>query len=222
MTITWSRLLKPSSSTSSWFSVWSCSRLNPCPVRAVPTASSSSMKTIAGAVLACVFEKLADPGGAEAGEHLDERRGALRVEAGAGLMRDGLGEQRLAGARRPVEQDPLRHACAELGEALRVAKEVDDLLHLGSCLFESGDLVPGDGRLGRRVDVLRLDPRHHLEGAPEQVDDEPEHERAGTRSARSGRSGSGCGPRPAFRAANRHPGAEAVVTRTRRRLRRPS
>src|ERR671929_227918 len=49
MTTTWSALLKPSSSTRSWFSVWSCSRLKPCPVRAAPTASSSSMKTIAGA-----------------------------------------------------------------------------------------------------------------------------------------------------------------------------
>ena len=51
MTITCSRLLKPSSSTSSWFSVWSCSRLNPWPERAAPTASSSSMNTIAGASL---------------------------------------------------------------------------------------------------------------------------------------------------------------------------
>ena len=50
MTI-WSRWLKPSSSTRSWFSVWSCSRLKPEPVRRVPTASSSSMNTIAGAFL---------------------------------------------------------------------------------------------------------------------------------------------------------------------------
>ena len=42
---------KPSSSTRSWFSVWSCSRLWPLPERAVPTASSSSMKMIAGAFL---------------------------------------------------------------------------------------------------------------------------------------------------------------------------
>ena len=49
MMITWSRGPKPSSSTSSWFSVWSCSRLNEFPVRARPTASSSSMKMIDGA-----------------------------------------------------------------------------------------------------------------------------------------------------------------------------
>ncbi len=49
MTITCAASSKPSSSTSSWFRVWSCSRLKAPPARAVPTASSSSMKTIAGA-----------------------------------------------------------------------------------------------------------------------------------------------------------------------------
>ena len=49
MTTTCASVPKPSSSTRSWFSVWSCSRLKPWPERAVPTASSSSMKTIAGA-----------------------------------------------------------------------------------------------------------------------------------------------------------------------------
>ncbi len=48
MTTTWSRLPKPSSSTSNWFRVWSCSRLKPLPERAMPTASSSSMKMIEG------------------------------------------------------------------------------------------------------------------------------------------------------------------------------
>ena len=48
MTTTCASPAKPSSSTRSWFSVWSCSRLTPCPERAAPTASSSSMKTIDG------------------------------------------------------------------------------------------------------------------------------------------------------------------------------
>ncbi len=58
MTTTWSRSLKPSSSTSSWLSVWSCSRLKPCPVRAAPTASSSSMNTMAGAFLRASVKSL--------------------------------------------------------------------------------------------------------------------------------------------------------------------
>ena len=95
-------------------------------------------------VLARLFEELADPRRAEAGEHLDERGGALRVEARARLVRDGLRGERLAGAGRPVEEDPLRHARAEPLEALRVAQEVDDLLQLLLRLVEPGDLVPGD------------------------------------------------------------------------------
>ena len=129
-----------------------------------------------GRVLPRLLEELADPRRAEAREHLDERRGALRVEVGARLVGDGLGEQRLARAGRPVEEDALRHAGAERCEALRVREEIDDLLHLGPCLLEAGDLVPVHERLRGRLHVGRLHPRHHLEGAPEQVDDEPEHD----------------------------------------------
>ena len=98
-----------------------------------------------GRVLARLGEELADAGGAEAREHLDERGRALRVEARAGLVGDGLREQRLAGAGRPVEQDALRDARAELLEALRVAEELDDLVQLGLRLLEAGDVLPAHG-----------------------------------------------------------------------------
>ncbi len=49
---------KPSSSTRSWFKVWSCSRLKLVPLRRMPTASSSSMKTIAGAFLRALSKSL--------------------------------------------------------------------------------------------------------------------------------------------------------------------
>ena len=49
MTTTSSRALKPSISTSSWLRVWSRSPETSEP-RSAPTASSSSMKTIAGAL----------------------------------------------------------------------------------------------------------------------------------------------------------------------------
>ena len=65
-------------------------------------------------VLAGLLEEAPDPGGAEAGEHLDERGGRLAEEVGAGLVRDRLGEHRLAGAGRAVQEDPLRHLRAEL------------------------------------------------------------------------------------------------------------
>src|SRR5919108_2005229 len=129
-----------------------------------------------GRVLARLLEELADACGAEAREHLDERRGALRVEVGARLVCDRLREQGLAGARRAVEEDALRDAGAELREPLRVAQEVDDLLHLLARLLEARDVLPRDGRLLARLDVRRLHARHHLEGAPEQVDDQAEHD----------------------------------------------
>ncbi len=50
MTTTWSEPPKPSSSTSSWLSVWSFSPETSLP-RVAPTASSSSMNTMAGLAL---------------------------------------------------------------------------------------------------------------------------------------------------------------------------
>jgi hypothetical protein len=127
-------------------------------------------------ILARLFEQLADAGCAEPGEHLDERRGTLRVEARTRCVRDRLRGERLAGAGRTVEEDALRDASAERLEALRIAEEVDDLLQLPLRLVETGDVVPGDGRLGAGRDLHRLHPRHELDRPPEQVDDHA-HER---------------------------------------------
>ena len=98
--------------------------------------------------------------------------GRLREELGAGLVGDGLGQQRLAGAGRAVQQDALGHRGAELAEALRVAQEVDDLLQLGLGLVGAGDLVPADRADGVRLDLLRLRLRHQLQRPPQEEDDE--------------------------------------------------
>src|SRR5207342_212532 len=94
-------------------------------------------------VLARLLEELADAGRAETGEHLDEGRGALRVEIRAGRARDRLREQRLARPRRSVEEDPARDAGTEALEALAVAEEFDDLLQLLLRLVETGHVRPG-------------------------------------------------------------------------------
>ncbi len=60
-------------------------------------------------------------------------------------LRHRLGEQRLAGAGRTVQQDAPRHAGAELAEALGVAQELDDLAQLVLGLLDSGHVVPVDG-----------------------------------------------------------------------------
>ena len=141
---------KPSISTSSWLSVCSRSELLSEPRRAadrVDLVDEDDRRR----VLARLGEQAPDARRAEAGEHLDERGGRLREEVRAGLVRDGLGQQRLAGAGRAVEQDALRHLGAELLEALRVAQELDDLLQLGLGLVGAGDVVPADRRLRRRA-----------------------------------------------------------------------
>ena len=88
-------------------------------------------------VLARLLEELADAGGAEAREHLDERRRARGVEVRARCARDGLREQRLAGPGRAVQQDAARHARTEPLEASAVTQELDDLLELLLRLVEA-------------------------------------------------------------------------------------
>src|SRR5204862_2753483 len=113
-----------------------------------------------GRVLPRFLEQLANSRGAEAGEHLDERRGALQVKARSGFARDRLGEERLAGPGWAVEKDALGDTCAELLEAPRIAQEVHDLSELLLRLLEPGHVRPGDLRLCR--DRLRGgDARHH-------------------------------------------------------------
>ena len=92
-----------------------------------------------------LLEQVADPGGTDTDEHLDEVRAGDRVERHAGLAGDGAGEQRLAGAGRAVEQ----HALGDLGadglELRRVLEELLDLLELLDRLVGAGDV--GERRL---------------------------------------------------------------------------
>ena len=113
-----------------------------------------------GRLLARRLEQAPDPGRADADEHLDERGRRLGEEGRARLVRDRLGEQRLAGARRPVQQDALRDLRADLAEALGVAQVVDDLAQLILGLVGAGDVAPRDRRRGVGLDLLRARPRH--------------------------------------------------------------
>ena len=146
-----SLIVKPSISTSSWFSV--CSRSSWPPPRPAPrwrpTASISSMKMMHGlACLACSkrsrtrraptptnISTKSEPGDGE--------------ERDAGLAGDRAGEQRLAGAGRAVEQHALGDARAERLELLRVLQELLDLLELLDRLVHAGDVLERDLRASR-------------------------------------------------------------------------
>src|SRR4051794_22669431 len=130
-------------------------------------------------VLARLVEQAPDARGAEAGEHLDERGRRLREELRAGLVGDRLREQRLARAGRAVEQHALRDGRAEALERLGVAQELDDLAQLGLGLVDAGDVVPADLLAGLRLDLDRLRARHHLQRAPQHVDDGAHEDEAG-------------------------------------------
>jgi hypothetical protein len=121
-------------------------------------------------------EQAPDAGGAEAGEHLHEGGGRLGEELGARLVGDGLGEQRLAGSGRTVQEDALGHLRPERVEGLGFAQELDDLLQLRLGLVDARDVVEGHGLVGGRLDLLRLDTRHDLQRAPHQVDERDEEE----------------------------------------------
>ena len=84
----------------------------------------------AGRVLLALLEQVAHARGAHADEHLDEVGARDREERHVGLAGDGLGQQRLAGARRADQQHALGDLAAELLELLRVLQELDDLPQL--------------------------------------------------------------------------------------------
>ena len=98
----------------------------------------------AGGVLLALLEEVAHAGGAHAHEHLDEVRPGDGEERHVGLAGDGLGQQRLAGARRADEQHALGDLAAELLELLRVLEELDDLAQLFLGLFDAGHVLEGD------------------------------------------------------------------------------
>ena len=103
----------------------------------------------AGGVLLGLLEQVAHARGADADEHLDEVRAGDREERDARLTRDRAGQQRLAGAGRPVEQDALGDARAERLEFLGVLEELLDLVELLDRLVGARYVAEGDLRARR-------------------------------------------------------------------------
>ena len=98
----------------------------------------------ARSVLLRLIEHVAHPRRADPDEHLDEVRARYGEERDLGLARDGLGEQGLAGARRPHHQHPAGDLAAEFLELAGVPQEVDQLADLLLRLFDAGHVGERD------------------------------------------------------------------------------
>jgi hypothetical protein len=82
---------------------------------------------------------------AHADEHFHEVRTRDGEERHFGFARNGLGQQRLTRTRRADQQHTAGNAAAELLELLRVAQEVDQLLHFFLGLVAPGNVSESDG-----------------------------------------------------------------------------
>ena len=111
-------------------------------------------------MLAGRLEQPPDSRGAHAHEHLHERGRRLREEGGPGLMRYGLGQQCLSGARRAVEEDSLGYVGPDVPEALGITQVVHNLAELVLGLVGAGDVPPGDRRSRVGLDLLGPRARH--------------------------------------------------------------
>ena len=121
---------------------------------------------------------------AHSDEHLDEVRARDREERHARLTGDGASQQRLAGARRAVQQHSLWDASAERLEFLRVLEEFLDLVELLNGLVDAGDIPEGDlRRVNRHPLCLRFAEIHYARAAAlhlvHQEDPEAEEEDEG-------------------------------------------
>jgi len=85
-----------------------------------------------------LLEQVADPGGTDTDEHLDEVRTGDGVEGHPGLAGHRTGQQRLAGPGRPVEQHALGDLRPDGLELGRVLQEVLDLLEFLDGLVRAG------------------------------------------------------------------------------------
>ena len=109
-----------------------------------------------------LLKQIADAGGADADEHLDELGSAQAEERHVRLAGDGARQQRLAGAGRADEQHALRNPAAEVRVLLRVLQELDDLLQLLLRLVDAGDVGEADLHFVVGVDLrAAARERHH-------------------------------------------------------------
>ena len=101
----------------------------------------------AGGLRLRLLEHVADTGRTDADEHLDEVATGEAKERHPRLPRDGLGQERLAGAGGADEEYALGDMATEDLVFLRVAEEFDDLAQLLHRLVDPGHVVERDPQI---------------------------------------------------------------------------
>ena len=115
-----------------------------------------------GGVLGGLGEKVPDPGGAHAHEHLHKARAGNGVEGHLGLAGHGLGQEGLARARGPDHEHALGDAPAQAGIAVRVLEKLHHLLEFLLGLLGPGHVLEGHLGVAFGVDPgLGLAKGHH-------------------------------------------------------------
>ena len=181
--------VKPSISMRSWLSVCSYSSFPLLKLRRRCAAAAERVELVdeddrPPSAFRPRVKSLTHTRGAHAHVALDELGARSGEEVDPGLGGERLGEQRLAGAGRAVQEHAGRHAGADAREALRVLQELDELLHLLDHLVAAGDVAEhdrGTGLFGHlRVGAQRVAPAARaargIAAAPEGHDQQHERE----------------------------------------------
>ena len=118
-------------------------------------------------VLLGLLEHVAHAARANADEHLDEVGAGNGEERHVGFAGNGAGQQRLAGAGRPDEQQAARDPPAEPLEFTGVAQEFDDLLQIEFRFVDTGHVLEGDAamRLGQKLGAALAEAKRLAAGA---------------------------------------------------------
>ena len=120
----------------------------------------------AGCILLGLTEDVADTGGTDTDEHLDELGTRDGDEGNTGLTSDGLGQEGLTSTGRSVQDDTTGDAASVSRVNLGLLEEIDNLGKLELGTVATGDVLEGDAGVGDHLDLgLGLAKSHGVAGS---------------------------------------------------------
>ena len=134
--------------------------------RRPPTASSSSMKMIAGSCLRATANRRRMRAAPRPANISTKDAADCAKNCAPDSFATALASSVLPVPGGPCRRMPFGTFAPSAWKRLGVAQELDDLLQLGLGLVDAGDVGERDRLVGGGLDLLRLDPRHHLQHPP--------------------------------------------------------